>query len=85
VDTNFPINLPQEFDNVISVILFIHIKVALDMFNSSQERRYIMVDAQSSYIPLFGFQYIVIEATNCNFYPASSLLSCSSNLQNLME
>ena len=72
MDTNFPINLPQEFDNVTSVILFIHIKVALDMFNSSQERRYIMVDAQSSYIPLFGFQYIIIEATNCNFYPPSS-------------
>ena len=72
VDTNFSIIVPHEFDNVISVIFFVHLKVALDMFYLSQERGNIMVDAQPSYIPLFGFQYIVIEATNCNFYPAIS-------------
>ena len=32
MDTNFSIIIPQEFNNVISVIFFIHIKVALDMF-----------------------------------------------------
>ena len=32
VDTNFSIIIPQEFNNVISVIFFTHIKVALDMF-----------------------------------------------------
>ena len=32
MDTNFSMIVPQEFDNVISVIFFVHLKVDLDMF-----------------------------------------------------